>query len=169
MLYFLSRFEFETIQASIQCSIRCRYMHAYTITYIFNILIDEARRHARSIVRSPWMRIIAPSRLPPRDDGPCDAATVAAQQRSFEFFESLDPGQAFCWTGHAYFMYKCGGGMERAPAAPTTTPGPTWRWAPATQPPQESSSRSGAPGARRTAAPSRTTTGRRPCGPTMSC
>jgi hypothetical protein len=76
-----------------------------------NILIanDKARSRGLSIDQSPWMGI-APSRLPPQDDGSTDAVTVAVRQRSFEFFESstLARPSDGRWTGQAYFMYKRG-------------------------------------------------------------
>jgi hypothetical protein len=51
---------------------------------------------------------------PAPEEAPCDAAAVAARQRSFEFFESLDPGRASRWADYAFFLYKRGGGVERA-------------------------------------------------------
>ncbi|KAL6658278.1 hypothetical protein ACP70R_003864 [Stipagrostis hirtigluma subsp. patula] len=52
--------------------------------------------------------------VPPPADEPCDAAAVAERQRAFELFDSLDPGRAFRWVEHAWFMYLRGGGADRA-------------------------------------------------------
>jgi hypothetical protein len=45
-----------------------------------------------------------PSPAPEESPVTCDVATVAARQRSFEFFESLDPGRASRWADYAFFQ-----------------------------------------------------------------
>jgi hypothetical protein len=45
-----------------------------------------------------------PSPAPEESPVTCDVAAVAARQRSFEFFESLDPGRASRLADHAFFL-----------------------------------------------------------------